>query len=232
MLFLEFHGTEAGVAEQSERFGEIAAEFGGGPFEWTTRPEERTRLWEARHDAAFVDLHAAAGRQHDPDRRLRADLAARRMRHRNPARHRREQADRADRRPCRRRQFPSDAAGRHATIPTRSRVAKAFNERLIERALAMDGTCTGEHGVGQGKMKYLLAEHGAPALDAMRAIKRALDPHDIMNPGKICRFELTCSEALQHLARSKLGGHRFAAKPTPVGERRRRPGSGRACPHI
>ena len=63
--------------------------------------------------------------------------------------------------------------------------AKALHERLVERALAMDGTCTGEHGVGQGKMKYLAAEHGEPALDAMRAIKRALDPHDIMNPGKI-----------------------------------------------
>jgi len=65
------------------------------------------------------------------------------------------------------------------------KVAKQFNERLVERALAMDGTCTGEHGVGQGKMKYLLGEHGAPALEAMRAIKRALDPLDIMNPGKI-----------------------------------------------
>jgi D-lactate dehydrogenase (cytochrome) len=64
-------------------------------------------------------------------------------------------------------------------------IAKAFNERLIGRALAMDGTCTGEHGVGQGKRKYLLTEHGAPALAAMRAVKRALDPHDIMNPGKI-----------------------------------------------
>ena len=62
MLFLEFHGTEAGVAEQSERFGEIAEELGGGPFEWTTRPEERTRLWEARHNAAFADRHAAARR--------------------------------------------------------------------------------------------------------------------------------------------------------------------------
>ena len=69
--------------------------------------------------------------------------------------------------------------------PDEVKVAKAFNERLVERALAMDGTCTGEHGVGQGKMKYLLAEHGAPALEAMRAIKRALDPLDIMNPGKI-----------------------------------------------
>ena len=121
MLFLEFHGTEGGVAEQSERFGEIADELGGGPFEWAIRPEERTRLWEARHNAAFSTLHAAARRQHDRDRRLRADLAARRMRHRDPARHRREQADRADRRPRRRRQFPSDAAGRHGRTPTRSR---------------------------------------------------------------------------------------------------------------
>ena len=96
-------------------------ELGGGPFEWTTRPEERTKLWEARHDAAFSTVHAAARRQHDRDRRLRADLAACRMRHRDPARHRRERADRADRRPCRRRQLPPDAAGRHATTPTRSR---------------------------------------------------------------------------------------------------------------
>jgi D-lactate dehydrogenase (cytochrome) len=69
--------------------------------------------------------------------------------------------------------------------PDEVKVAKAFNERLIERALAMDGTCTGEHGVGQGKIKYLEAEHGKPALEAMRAIKQALDPHNIMNPGKI-----------------------------------------------
>ena len=70
-------------------------------------------------------------------------------------------------------------------MPTRSRRAEGLLERLVERALAMDGTCTGEHGVGQGKMKYLAAEHGEPALAAMRAIKRALDPQNIMNPGKI-----------------------------------------------
>jgi len=63
--------------------------------------------------------------------------------------------------------------------------AKAVHERLIERALAMDGTCTGEHGIGQGKMKYLLTEHGPAALEAMRALKAALDPHNILNPGKI-----------------------------------------------
>jgi D-lactate dehydrogenase (cytochrome) len=69
--------------------------------------------------------------------------------------------------------------------PEEVRTAEDFSERLVQRALAMDGTCTGEHGVGQGKMKYLLAEHGAPALAAMQAIKRSLDPSNIMNPGKI-----------------------------------------------
>ncbi len=69
--------------------------------------------------------------------------------------------------------------------PAEVAAAEKFLERLAERALRMEGTCTGEHGVGQGKMKYLEAEHGRPALEAMRAIKRALDPHDLMNPGKI-----------------------------------------------
>ena len=184
MLFLEFHGTEAGVAEQSERFGEIAAEFGGGPFEWTTRPEERTRLWQARHDAAFstftlrpgasmiaTDVCVPISRLAECVTETQRDIAASKL--------------------------IAPIVGHvgdgnfHLTLlvdmqnSDEIKVAKAFIERLIERALAMDGTCTGEHGVGQGKMKYLLAEHGAPALDAMRAIKRALDPQDIMNPGKI-----------------------------------------------
>jgi D-lactate dehydrogenase (cytochrome) len=184
MLFLEFHGTEAGVAEQSERFGEIASEFGGGPFEWTTRPEERTRLWEARHSAALSCFRLRPGAQMIPTdvcvpisrlaecvTETQADIAASKL--------------------------IAPIVGHvgdgnfHLTLlidlndPAEVANAKAFNERLVQRALAMDGTCTGEHGVGQGKMKYLLAEHGAPALEAMRAIKRALDPQDIMNPGKI-----------------------------------------------
>ncbi len=184
MLFLEFHGTEAGVAEQSERFGEIASEFGGGPFEWTTRPEDRTRLWEARHNAAFstftlrpgasmiaTDVCVPISRLAECVTETQRDIAASKL--------------------------IAPIVGHvgdgnfHLTLlvdmqnPEEIRVAKEFNERLIERALAMDGTCTGEHGVGQGKMKYLLTEHGAPALEAMRAIKRALDPQDIMNPGKI-----------------------------------------------
>jgi len=184
MLFLEFHGTEASVAEQSERFGEIAAEFGGGPFTWTTRPEERTRLWEARHHAALSNFSLRPGAQMVatdvcvPISRLaecvvatQADIAASRLiapivGHVGDGNfHLTLMVDKTD----------ADEVKR----------AKALSQRLVERALAMDGTCTGEHGVGQGKLKYLMAEHGAAALGVMAAIKHALDPQDIMNPGKI-----------------------------------------------
>src|SRR5690348_8138415 len=184
MLFLEFHGTEASVAEQSERFGEIAAEFGGGPFQWTTRPEERTRLWEARHNAAMANFVLRPGASMVatdvcvPISRL-ADCVTE------------TQADIAESR------IVAPIVGHigdgnfHLTLlidmddADEVKRAKALSERLVERALAMDGTCTGEHGVGQGKMKYLLREHGPAALAAMAAIKKALDPQNLMNPGKI-----------------------------------------------
>ena len=184
MLFVEFHGTEASVAEQSLRFGEIATEQGGGPFQWTTKPEDRTRLWEARHHAAFSNFALRPGAQMIatdvcvPISRLAECVTA-------------TQRDIEDSR------IVAPIVGHvgdgnfHLTMlidmndnDEISR-AKALNERLVERALAMDGTCTGEHGVGQGKIKYLLAEHGAPALAAMAAIKRALDPQNIINPGKM-----------------------------------------------
>jgi D-lactate dehydrogenase (cytochrome) len=184
MLFLEFHGSDAGVAEQSQRFGEIAAELGGGPFEWATRPEDRSKLWQARHDAYWAGRALRPGSaavatdvcvpisklaqcvvetQRDiADSRLVAPILG----HVGDGNfHLTLLVDLAD-------------AGEVAR-------AKALSERLVTRALAMDGTSTGEHGVGQGKMAYLPAEHGAAALDAMRAIKRALDPDGIMNPGKI-----------------------------------------------
>jgi len=187
MLFLEFHGSEAGVAEQSERFSEIAAEMGGGPFEWTTKPEDRTRLWEARHHAALSNFALRPGSSMIPTdvcvpiSRLAECVTE-------------TQRDIAET------GLVAPIVGHvgdgnfHLTLlidmddPAEVKAAKAFNERLVERALAMDGTCTGEHGVGQGKMKYLLAEHGAAAVEAMRAIKHALDPLDIMNPGKIVEF--------------------------------------------
>ena len=113
MLFVEFHGSPAGVAEQSERFGEIADDLGGGPFEWTTKPEDRTRLWQARHDAYWAGRGAAPGRAGDRHRRVRAALAAGRMRHRDAARHRGAWAGRADPRSRRGRKFPPHPAGRH-----------------------------------------------------------------------------------------------------------------------
>ncbi len=184
MLFLEFHGTAVSVAEQSERFGEIAAELGGGPFDWATRAEDRSRLWQARHDAYWAARRLRPGTQAlssdvcVPISRLAECVTA-------------TQQDALDSK------FIAPVVGHvgdgnfHLLLMIdlndagEIKRAEALLERLVERALAMDGTCTGEHGIGQGKMKYLKAEHGEPALDAMRAIKRALDPLDIMNPDKI-----------------------------------------------
>jgi len=184
MLFLEFHGTDAGVAEQSERFGEIAKELGGGPFDWATRAEDRTRLWQARHDAYWAARRLRPGAEAlssdvcVPISRLAECVIA-------------TQQDAAASR------FIAPIVGHvgdgnfHMLLMVdrddadEIKRAEGLLERLVDRALAMDGTCTGEHGIGQGKMKYLQAEHGEPALAAMRAIKRALDPLDIMNPGKI-----------------------------------------------
>ena len=184
LLLVEFHGTEAGVAEQSARFGEIAADLGGGPFTWTTKAEERTRLWTARHDAYWAGLALRPGSQTFstdvcvPISRLAECIAATKD--------------------------DIDASGITATIvghvgdgnfhvlplfdpadTAEIDKVKGFVGRLVERALDMEGTASGEHGVGQGKMKYLEAEHGRAAIDMMAAIKRALDPQGIMNPGKI-----------------------------------------------
>jgi len=184
MLFLEFHGTEASVAEQSKRFGEIAAEFGGGPFTWTTRPEERTRLWEARHHAALSNFTLRPGASMVP-----TDVCV-------PI-SRLAECVTETQRDIEESRILAPIVGHvgdgnfHLTLlidmddADEVKRAKALSERLVERALAMDGTCTGEHGVGQGKMKYMAAEHGAAALAVMASIKRALDPQNIMNPGKI-----------------------------------------------
>jgi D-lactate dehydrogenase (cytochrome) len=188
MLFVEFHGSDAGVAEQSQKFGEIARELGGGPFDWATRPEDRTKLWQARHDAYWsgralrpgaaaiaTDVCVPISRLAECVVETQRDIAASNLvapilGHVGDGNfHLTLLVDMAD----------SAEVGR----------AKALHERLIARALAMDGTCTGEHGVGQGKMAYLAAEHGEPALAAMRAVKRALDPAGIMNPGKIVSLD-------------------------------------------
>lgn len=182
-LFLEFHGSQAGVEEQAATVGEIAADLGGGPFEWTTKPEERTKLWQARHDAYWASLRlrpGAKGISTDvcvPISRL-ADCVA---------------ETRAD---IDRHGFIAPMVGHvgdgnfHVLVlidmddPDEVVRARQFCDDLALRAIRMDGTCTGEHGIGQGKIKFLRREVGA-GVDVMAAIKRTLDPDGILNPGKI-----------------------------------------------
>jgi D-lactate dehydrogenase (cytochrome) len=184
LLLLEFHGSEADVAEQSKNFAEIARECGGGDFTWTTRPEDRTKLWQARHDAywAVKALRPGAGVVATdvcvPISRL-ADCVT-------------ETED-----DLKRLRLQSPIVGHvgdgnfHCSllcdVDDVDEMARGedFMHRLVERALSMGGTCTGEHGIGQGKQKYLRGELGGEAIDAMRAIKQALDPQNIFNPGKI-----------------------------------------------
>jgi D-lactate dehydrogenase (cytochrome) len=184
MLFVEFHGSDASVAEQSQRFGEIAAELRGGPFDWATRPEDRSRLWQARHDGYFAARHMRPGSM-----AFATDVCV-------PI-SRLAECVNATQREVAELKLVAPILGHvgdgnfHLTLlvdmndADEVKRAKILMERVVELALSMDGTCTGEHGVGQGKMKYLLAEHGAAALDVMASIKRALDPQNIMNPGKI-----------------------------------------------
>jgi D-lactate dehydrogenase (cytochrome) len=184
LLLVEFHGSEASVAEQSKRFGEIAAEFGGGPFEWATRQEDRSRLWDARHHAAMSNFALRPGAQ-----MIATDVCVPISRLAECVTQTQNDIEES--------RLMAPIVGHvgdgnfHLTLlidmddADEVKRAKALNQRLVERALAMDGTCTGEHGVGQGKMKYLEAEHGAAGLAVMATIKRALDPQNIMNPGKI-----------------------------------------------
>jgi len=185
-IFFEFHGSEAGVREQAETVEGITSEFGGSSFQWATRTEDRNLLWQARHDAYYAALAQRPGAQGWPTdvcvpvsrlaeciRETKADLEetglyAPLVGHVGDGNFHLvyivdpENQDEMDR-------------------------AKAHNERMVRRALAMDGTCTGEHGVGYGKMSYLEEEHGA-ALNLMRTLKQAIDPNNIMNPGKIVRI--------------------------------------------
>ena len=186
MLFFEFHGSAAGVAEQTQTVQAIAAEHEGLGFEWSSTPEERSRLWQARHQAYFAclalrpssrvlstDACVPISRLADCITETEADIAS-----------------------C---ALPIILLGHvgdgnfHLGInidPTSQEEmaeAEAINHRLIRRALAMGGTCTGEHGIGIGKLDYLEEEHPS-GVPVMRTLKRALDPNNLLNPGKLLRL--------------------------------------------
>ncbi len=184
MLLMEFHGSTAAVHEQAQAVQDIARDHGGEQFQWATTPEERTRLWTARHHAYFAGMQSRPGCRTSttdtcvPISRLAECVTT--------------ALDEATR-----------AGVTHYTVghvgdgnfhvaylidpasPSECEAAEALNQRVVQRALRSDGTCTGEHGVGLHKQGFLVEEAGAGAVDMMRTIKRALDPKNIMNPGKI-----------------------------------------------
>jgi D-lactate dehydrogenase (cytochrome) len=185
-LFFEFHGSATGVAEQVSVVKAIADEHGGDDFRWAITQEERSKLWQARHDAYYAALALRPGSKGWPTdvcvpiSRLAECIAE-------------------TKRDLAQSSIPSALAGHvgdgnfHLIFmidpqsPEEIAEASTLNDRMVSRALAMEGTCTGEHGIGYGKMDFLISEHGE-AVSVMRSIKLALDPQNIMNPGKIVRL--------------------------------------------
>ncbi|WP_322106698.1 FAD-binding oxidoreductase [Paraburkholderia sp. J41] len=183
-LFFEFHGTPAGVEEQAQLVQELAAQHGGEGFEWATRPEDRSRLWNARHSAYFAMLQLKPG-----CRAVTTDVCVPISRLAECVMET-ETDLKASPLPCPIVGHVGDGNFHVAILidpdkPGEIDEAERLNRRIVQRAIAMDGTCTGEHGVGLHKMGFLVEEHGADTVDTMRSIKHALDPHNLMNPGKI-----------------------------------------------
>ncbi|MDO8449941.1 MAG: FAD-linked oxidase C-terminal domain-containing protein [Rhodoferax sp.] len=184
LLLMEFHGSPAGVKEQAELVQEIASEFGGNAFEWATTPEERTRLWTARHNAYFAAIQSKPG-----CRAISTDTCVPISRLADCLLDSVAEADATG--------IPYFLVGHvgdgnfhfgyliDPNKPEERDIAEKLNHALVARALRLEGTCTGEHGVGLHKMDFLVTETGAGAVEMMRTIKRALDPKNIMNPGKI-----------------------------------------------
>jgi D-lactate dehydrogenase (cytochrome) len=184
MLLMEFHGSEAGVREQSSTVQEIAHEHGGEEFEWASTPEERTRLWTARHRAYFAGMAAYPGR-----RTVTTDACVPISRLAEAINESVSEADASG--------LPYYIVGHvgdgnyHVAylVDTKDNAqfdrAEELNLRLVQRALRLEGTCTGEHGIGLHKQGFLVDETGEGTVELMRTVKRALDPKNILNPGKI-----------------------------------------------
>ena len=184
LLLFEFHGSPAAVKEQAEIVQGITRDNMGMDFDWAEQPEDRSRLWTARHNAYFAGLQLRPGCRSSttdvcvPISRLAECVSATAA-----------ELDRAS--------FPYTIVGHvgdgnfHVLMlldpdnPLEWEESQRLNQRLVKRAIEMDGTCTGEHGVGLHKMEFMLAEHGQDALDLMSSLKYAFDPHNILNPGKI-----------------------------------------------
>ncbi|WP_066453738.1 FAD-binding oxidoreductase [Castellaniella caeni] len=184
LLLFEFHGSPAGVREQAELVQLITHEHGGQDFEWAERPEDRSRLWTARHNAYFAGLQLRPG-----CRSSTTDVCVPISRLAECVGETARELDQAS--------FPYTIVGHvgdgnfHVLMlldpdnPDEWAESERLNQRLVQRAIDMDGTCTGEHGIGLHKQAFMRAEHGDDALDVMRALKAALDPGDILNPGKM-----------------------------------------------
>ena len=184
MLLMEFHGSPSGVKEQAETVQDIASEHGGQSFEWAVTPEERTRLWTARHNAYFAAIQSKPG-----CRAISTDTCVPISRLADCLLDSVAEADASG--------IPYFLMGDvgddnfhfgyliDPAKPEEYAKAEALNQALVQRALTLGGTCTGEHGVGMHKMDFLLTEAGAGTVAMMRTIKQALDPQNIMNPGKI-----------------------------------------------
>ena len=184
LLLMEFHGTPASVEEQAQTVQGIAREFGGQDFEWAVTPEERTRLWSARHNALFAALQSRPGA-----RPINTDTCVPISRLADCILETIAEVEASG--------IPYFLVGHvgdgnfhvgfliDPNVPQERVIAEDLNHKLVARTLRMGGTCSGEHGVGLHKMGFLLDETGTGAVEVMRSIKRALDPKNIMNPGKI-----------------------------------------------
>lgn len=184
LLLFEFHGSPASVQEQAKTVQDIASDNGGMDFEWADRPEDRSRLWTARHNAYFAGLQLRPG-----CRASTTDVCVPISRLADCVTQTAADLDKAS--------FPYTIVGHvgdgnfHVLMlldPDSAdewNESQALNRQLVLRAIEMDGTCTGEHGVGLHKMEFMEAEHGQDALDLMQSLKRAFDPNNILNPGKV-----------------------------------------------